>query len=172
MIFQISLMPYGLDLGELIQQYIWLFWLVHTYNSTQFGQPSPCDPSLMYWSATSLICGALVWLSVLGVYLAYFSSPRSIYYHLEHLTFLYLLTHTCLGVFNAPTHFTNVNTLVRDCLGWVGSPLVHLREIEVKSHHDTCTTPISFQSLMNLFNALKICIIHIFKVCYNIMVWY
>ena len=32
-------MSYGLDLGELIQQYIWLFWPIHTYNSAWFGQP-------------------------------------------------------------------------------------------------------------------------------------
>ena len=143
-------MSYGLDLWELIQQYIWLFWHVHTYNNAWFGQPSPCYPSLMHCSTTSLIFGALVWLSPLGVYLAYFSSPRSIYCHLKHPTFLYILTHTCLGLFNDPSHLTNTHTSIQVCLGWVGSPLVHLGGIEVISHIDTCTTPIGFQSHSNL----------------------
>ena len=145
----ISLMSYGLDLGELIQQYIWLFWPIHTYYNTSFGQPSPF-PSLMHWSATSLICGALGWISVLGVYLSYFSSPRSIYCHLEHPTCLYILTHTCLGVFNDPTHLTNTHTSIRVCLRWVGSPLVHIGGIEVITHIDTCTTPIGFYRHSNL----------------------
>ena len=139
-------MSYGLDLGELIQQYIWLFWPVHTYNNAWFGQPCLCSPSLMHWSTTSLICGALVWLSVLGVYLSCFSSPRSIYYHLEHPTRLYLLTHTCLGVFNELAHLTNTHTSIRVCLCWVGSPLVHLGGIEVIFHIDTCTTQLASRS--------------------------
>jgi len=143
-------MSYGLDLGELIQQYIWLTWLVHTYNSAWFGQPSPCAPSLMHWSTTSLICGALVWLSALGVNLACFSSLRSIYCHLEHPTCLYFLTHACLGIFNDPTHLTNTHTSIWVYLGWVGSPLVHLGGIEVIFHINTCTNPIGFQSHSNL----------------------
>ena len=27
------MISHGLDLGELIMQYIWLFWPVHTYNN-------------------------------------------------------------------------------------------------------------------------------------------
>ena len=143
-------MSYGLDLGELIQRYIWLAWPVHTCNSAWFGQPSPCAPSLRHWRATSFIFGALVWLSGIGVYLARFSSPRSIYCHLEHPTCLYFLTHTCLGVFNDPSHLTNTHTSIQVCLGWVGSPLVHLGGIEVISHIDTYTIPIGLQSHSNL----------------------
>ena len=158
-------MSYGLDLGELIQQYIWLFWHVHTYKSAWFGQRIPCAPSLMHWSATSLICGAMVWISALGVYLTCFSPPRSIYCYLKHPTYLYLLTHACLGVFNAPESFTNVHALVRECLGWFGAPLVHLGGIEVKSHHDTCTTSIGFMSLTNILQ-------YIINVYYNIYKMY
>ena len=102
-------MSYGFELGELIQQYIWLFWLIHTYNNTWFGQLSPCAPLLMHWRATSLICGALVLLSALGMYFSCFSSPRSIYCHLKHPTHLNILTHACLGLINDPTHLTNIN---------------------------------------------------------------
>ena len=126
----------------------------------------------MHWGATSLIWAIQVSPSVLVVYLAYFGSPKSIYCHIEPPSHLYLLTHAFLGFFNAPAHFTNVYTLVHDCLGWVGSPLVHLGGIEVKSHHDTSTTLIGFQGLPIFSNLLQICIIHIFKVCCNIMVWY
>ena len=51
------MISYGLDLGELIQQYIWLFWPVHTYNNALVGQPSPCAPSLMDRGTTLLIWG-------------------------------------------------------------------------------------------------------------------
>ena len=39
------MISYGLDFGELIQQYIWLFCPVHTYNSALAGKPSPGAPS-------------------------------------------------------------------------------------------------------------------------------
>ena len=51
---------YGLDLQELIQEDILLFWPVHTYNNTLVGQPSPCAPSLMTWGDSSLIWGIQV----------------------------------------------------------------------------------------------------------------
>ena len=140
----IAMISYGLDLGELIQQYIWLFWPVHTYNNALVVQPSPCAPSLMDWGTTSLIWGIEVWPSVPVVYFSYFGSPRSIYCHLEPPTHLYLHTHDFLGLINDPTHFTNVHTLVHDCLGWIGVLLVHLGGIQVKSNHETCTTPIGF----------------------------
>ena len=73
------------------------------------------------------------------MYVVHFGSPRSIYCHVEPPTHLYLLTHAFVGLFNAPEDFTNVCTLVCNCLGCVGAPLVHLGGIEVKYYHDTCT---------------------------------
>ena len=35
------MISYGLDLGELILQYIWLFWPVHTYNSALVWSNQP-----------------------------------------------------------------------------------------------------------------------------------
>ena len=58
--FLIAMISYGLDLGELIQQYISLFWLVHTYNGSLAGQPSPHAPSLIHWGNTSFIWGIQV----------------------------------------------------------------------------------------------------------------
>ena len=147
-------MSYALEIGELIQQYIWLFWPVHTYNNTWFGQPRPCAPSLMNSSSTSLICGALVWLSAPGVNLACFISRRSIYFHLEHPSHLNILTHTFLGLINDPAHLTNIHTTIHDYLGWVGTPLVDLGGTEVISHLDTCTTPIGFHIHLNFSNVL------------------
>ena len=35
------MISYGLDLGELIMQDIWLFWTFHAYNSTLFFPTQP-----------------------------------------------------------------------------------------------------------------------------------
>ena len=127
------------------------------------GQLSMCAPSLIPWSDNSLIFGNWVWLGELVVYFVHFGSLGSIYCHLEPPTHLYFLTHTCLGLIIVPPHLTNVHIRFHDRFGWVGYSLVHLGGIEVKSHHDTCTFPIGFQSLMNFVQ----CIINVYHNIYK-----